>query len=159
MTNTQTAAKTGTVRVSRIIKAPAERVYKAFLDADAMAKWMPPGGYTGRFDPVDARVGGGFHGSFTSLDKKESHSFGGTYLELEPYSRIVHTDKFETDHPDMQNEMRVTVTFEEVEGGTEVKIVQENVPAMIPVEDATTGWNMSLDNLARLVEIPGHPDA
>lgn len=154
MTPSNTESKTGTVRISRIIKAPRERVYNAFLDADALAKWMPPGGYTGKIDKLEPRVGGSWHGSFTSLDKKESHSFGGKYLELVPNERIVHTDQFDTDHPDMQSEMRVTVTFEEVEGGTKVSILQEGIPAVIPTEDATTGWGMSLENLARLVEVP-----
>lgn len=154
MTPSKESEKTGTVRVSRVIKAPVERVYNAFLDADALAKWMPPGGYTGKIDTLEPRVGGRWHGSFTSLDKSDHHSFGGEYLELVANKRIVHTDTFDTDNPAMQSEMRVTVTFEEVEGGTKVSIVQEGVPAVIPVEDATTGWGMSLENLARLVEVP-----
>jgi uncharacterized protein YndB with AHSA1/START domain len=149
---TQTKTETTTLRLSRVIKAPAKRVYNAFIDADAMAKWLPPNGYTGRMDKMDARVGGKWHGSFTSLDKKESHSFGGEFLELKPHERIRYTDVF--DSPDLPGTMVTTVTFKEVKGGTEVTVVQEGIPKVIPLEDAQTGWGQSFDNLARLVELP-----
>lgn len=154
MSNQDTRTETGTIQVTRVIQAPRERVYKAFLDADALGKFLPPGGYTGRFDRVDAKVGGTFHGSFTSLDKADHHGFGGEYLELVPHERIVHTDAFDTDIPEMQGEMKVTIAFEDVEGGTKVSVLQEGIPAPIPEADATTGWNQSLENLARLVEMP-----
>lgn len=141
-----------TLKMSRVIKAPRERIYNAFLDPDQLAKWMPPSGYTGRIDRLEPHIGGSWHGSFTSIDKKESHSFGGKYLELVPHERIVHTDRFDTDHPGMKDEMKVTVTLEEVPEGTRVTIVQENIPKAIPLEDARTGWTSTLENLARLVE-------
>lgn len=153
-TKTRTETKTGTVRLSRVIKAPPERVYNAFLDADALGKFLPPAGYTGMFDRADGRVGGKFHGSFTSLDKKDHHAFGGTYVELKPFERIVHTDTFDTDHPDLQGEMRVTITFKKVPDGTEVMILQDGIPKAVPVESAQLGWTSSLENLANLVELP-----
>lgn len=149
MTTTNT---TSTLRISRIIKAPPERVYNAFLDPDAYAKWLPPGGFTGKVHQMDAREGGTYRMTFASLDKTEAHSFGGRYLELKPFERIVHTDAFETDMPEMQGEMRITITFAEVPGGTEVTVVQEGIPHVVPPEDARAGWSMSLENLARLVE-------
>lgn len=151
----ETESETGSMQASRVIKAPAERVYKAFLDADALGKFLPPSGYTGHFDHVDGEVGGTFRGTFTELETKESQSFTGEYLELVPNERIVHTDTFETEAPEMQGEMTVTITFEEVEGGTKVTAHQEGIPRAIPPEDAETGWGMSLENLARLVETPG----
>lgn len=153
MTETKTTTKGRTLTISRVMKAPRERVYNAFLDPDAYAKWLPPHGYTGHVHSMEPREGGSFRMTFASLDKNDVHTFGGTYLELVPYERIVHTDKFETDHPDMQGEMRVTITFEEVDGGTRVTAVQENIPAFIPLEGSQVGWSQSLDNLARLVEL------
>ncbi|MFC6734417.1 SRPBCC domain-containing protein [Haladaptatus sp. DYSN1] len=146
--------ETGSIEVSRVIKAPAERIYKAFLDADALAKFSPPAGYTARYDHADGEVGGTYRGTFTSLDKSDEHSFSGEYVELVPNERIVQTDQFETDTPEMQSEMTVTITLEEVEDGTKVTVRQEGIPKPIPAEDAATGWGMSLENLARLVEYP-----
>ena len=146
--------ETGRIEVSRVIEAPAERIYKAFLDADALAKFTPPAGYTASYDHADGEVGGTYHGTFTSLDKTDQHSFGGEYLELVPNVRIVQTDEFETDAPEMQGVMTTTITLESVEGGTEVTVRQEGIPEPIPEDDAATGWGMSLENLARLVEYP-----
>lgn len=151
---TQKQAETSTLRLTRVFKAPPERVFKAFVDADALAKWMPPNGYTGRMDKLEARVGGKWHGSFTSLDGEETHAFGGEYLEFEPNKRLRYTDVFDTDNEALQGEMVTTVTFQEVDEGTEVTIVQEGIPKAIPLEDAQTGWGQSLENLARLVELP-----
>ena len=153
MSKPSTKTETGTVRLKRVIKAPRERVYNAFLEADAMAKWLPPHGYTGHVYQADARVGGRFRMSFSSLDKKDTHFFGGEYLELTPHEIIRYTDNFETEDPRFQGEIRVTVTFRDVPGGTEITIVQTGLPKAIPVEDATTGWGQSLENLARLVEL------
>ena len=150
----ETKIETRTVRVTRVIKAPAERVYNAFLDADALAKWLPPGGYTAKVYSLDAKVGGKYRMSFTSLDKKDHHVFGGKYLELTPHTKIRYTDVFETDNPAMKGEMITTITFKPVKGGTEVTAVQEGIPKLIPVEGAEMGWNMSMDNLAALVEVP-----
>ena len=155
----ETKVSTATLRVSRVIKAPAERVYNAFLDGDAMAKFFPPGGYTGKVHKLDAKVGGTYRMSFTSLDKKDHHAFGGKYLELTPHTKIRYTDSFETDVPEMKGEMVTTITFKAVAGGTEVHVVQEGVPKMIPVEMATMGWGQSFNNLAALVEMPEMPGA
>ena len=146
---------TGTVRFHRVFKATPERVYRAFLDADAMVKWLPPHGFTGRVDHVDARVGGTFRMSFTNFSTGSSHSFGGEYLELVPGERIVHTDRF--DDPNLPGEMRVTVTFRQVSCGTELIVVQEGIPEVIPTEACCLGWQESLTLLALLVEpeIPG----
>jgi uncharacterized protein YndB with AHSA1/START domain len=146
---------TGTVRFHRVFKATPERVYRAFLDADAMVKWLPPHGFTGKVDHVDARVGGTFRMSFTNFSTGSSHSFGGEYLELVPGERIVHTDKF--DDPNLPGEMRVTVSLKQVSCGTELNIVQEGIPDVIPVEACYLGWQESLTLLAQLVEaeIPG----
>jgi uncharacterized protein YndB with AHSA1/START domain/DNA-binding transcriptional ArsR family regulator len=152
-TKAKTKTTTGTVRLSRVFKAPRERVFNAFLDPDAFAKWIPPNGYTAHVYKFEPKVGGRYRMSFSSLDKKDTHFFGGKFLEIKPYERLRYTDKFETDNPEMQGEMRVTVTFKEVRGGTEVKIVQEGVPKAIPVEGAMLGWSQSLENLARLVEL------
>lgn len=154
MSNQHTSTETGSIQVSRVIEAPAERIYRAFLDADALGKFLPPSGYTANVDHVDAEVGGTFHASFTSLDKSDHHSFGGEYLELVPHERIVYTESFDTSMPEMQSEMTVTITFEEGEDGTKVTVRQEGIPKPIPEEDAATGWGMSLENLARLVEMP-----
>lgn len=154
MSNQETKTETGSIEVSRVIEAPAERIYKAFLDADALGKFLPPSGYTGNFDHVDATVGGTFHGTFTSLDKEDHHGFGGEYKELVPHDRIVHTDTFDDDVPGLEGEMTVTITLEEVEAGTKVTVVQEGIPKPIPEADAHQGWTQSLENLARLVEMP-----
>lgn len=155
MTTTKTKTKTaaGTVRLTRVFKAPRERVFNAFLDPDAFAKWIPPNGYTAHVYKFDPKVGGAYRMSFSSLDKKDTHFFGGKFLEIRAYERLRYTDKFESDDPAMQGEMKVTVTFKDVPGGTEVRIVQEGVPKVIPVEGAMLGWSQSLENLARLVEL------
>lgn len=154
MSNQADEMETGSIEVTRVINAPAERIYNAFLDADALAKFSPPAGYTATYDLVEPEVGGTYHGTFTALETKESHSFGGEYVELIPHERIVQSDQFETDAPEMQSEMTVTITLEEVESGTKVTVRQEGIPKPIPEEDAATGWGMSLENLARLVEFP-----
>jgi uncharacterized protein YndB with AHSA1/START domain len=146
---------TNTVRLHRVLRAPAERVYRAFLDADAMAKWLPPHGFTGRVHRMDARVGGGHRMSFTNFSTGKSHSFGGEYVELTPHERIRYTDRFES--PDLPGEMHVSVTLKTVACGTEVEIVQEGIPAAIPVEFCYLGWQESLALLAHLVE-PDIPD-
>jgi uncharacterized protein YndB with AHSA1/START domain len=151
-TKTKTRTTTGTVRLSRIFKAPRERVFNAFLDADAMAKWLPPNGYTAHVYKLEPKVGGNYRMSFSSLDKKDTHFFGGKFLEIKPNERLRYTDKFESDDPEMQGEITVTVTFKDVPGGTEVRIVQEGVPKVIPIDGAMQGWSQSLENLARLVE-------
>jgi uncharacterized protein YndB with AHSA1/START domain/DNA-binding transcriptional ArsR family regulator len=152
-TNAKSRTTTGTVRLSRVFKAPRERVFNAFLDPDAFAKWIPPNGYTAHVYKFEPKVGGSHRLSFSSLDKKDTHFFGGKFLEIRRNERLRYTDKFESDDPEMQSEMRVTVTFKDVPGGTEVKIVQEGVPRSIPIEGAMLGWNQSLENLARLVEL------
>lgn len=146
---------TGTVKLHRVLKAPPDRVYKAFLDADAMAKWLPPHGFTGKVHHLDARVGGTYKMSFTNFSSGSSHSFGGSYLELKPGERIVHTDKF--DDPNLPGEMRTTIELRKVFCGTELHVVQEGIPAVIPVEACYLGWQESLVLLAQLVEpeIPG----
>lgn len=154
MTETKVKGKktTGTVRLTRIFKAPRERVFNAFLDPDAFAKWIPPNGYTAHVYRFEHKVGGVHRMSFSSLDKKDTHLFGGEFLEIRPSERLRYTDKFESDDPEMQSEMTVTVTFKDVPGGTEVRILQEGVPRVIPIEGAVQGWIQSLENLARLVE-------
>jgi uncharacterized protein YndB with AHSA1/START domain len=146
---------TNTIRFHRVLRAPAERVYRAFLDPDAMAKWLPPNGFTGKVHQMDPRVGGSHRMSFTNFSTGQGHSFGGTYLELVPHERIVYTDKF--DNPNLPGEMRVTITLKVVSVGTELNIVQEGVPAVIPPEACYLGWQESLALLAKLVEpeIPG----
>jgi uncharacterized protein YndB with AHSA1/START domain len=144
------SSATNTVRLHRVLRAPAERVYRAFLDADAKAKWLPPHGFTGKVHHLDARVGGTYRMSFTNFTTGSSHAFGGTYVELTPHERIRYTDKFED--PNMPDEMQVTVTLRKVLCGTEVSIVQENLPAQIPVEFCYVGWQESLSQLAHLVE-------
>lgn len=141
---------TNTVRLHRVLRAPAERVYGAFLDPDAMAKWLPPHGFTGKVHEMDARVGGGYRMSFTNFGAGTSHSFGGTYLELTPFERIRHTDVF--DDPTLPGEMQVTITLRSVACGTELEIVQEGIPTAIPVESCHLGWQDSLSLLAHLVE-------
>lgn len=146
---------THTIRLHRVLRAPPERIYRAFLDADAMAKWLPPHGFTGKVHHLDAKVGGRFKMSFTNLGTGYSHSFGGEYLELTPFERIRHTDRF--DDPNLPGEMQVTVSLKPVSCGTELNIVQEGVPAVIPAEACYLGWQESLTLLAQLVEaeIPG----
>jgi len=146
---------TNTVRLHRVLRAPAERVYRAFLDPDALAKWLPPHGFTCKVHHLDAKVGGGYRMSFTNFSKGQSHSFGGTYLELVPGERLVHTDVF--DDPNLPGEMRVTVTFKAVFCGTELNVLQEGIPAVIPAEACYLGWQESLTLLTQLVEaeIPG----
>jgi uncharacterized protein YndB with AHSA1/START domain len=148
-------ASTGTIRLHRVLKAPAERVYRAFLDPAAMVKWLPPRGFTGVVHSMEARVGGGYRMSFTNFGTGKSHSFGGTYRELSPAERIRYTDRFED--PGLPGEMQVTVTFRTVLCGTEMTIVQEGVPAAIPVEMCYLGWQESLNQLAAVVE-PEIPD-
>src|SRR3954470_8295343 len=142
--------ETNTVKLHRVFKAAPEKVYKAFLDPDAMVKWLPPNGFTGKVDHVDARVGGTYRMSFTNFGKDMAHSFGGEYQELIPGERIVHTDKF--DDPNMPGEMKVTITFKAVSVGTELNVVQEGIPDLIPLEACYLGWQESLVLLAQLVE-------
>ena len=144
-----------TVHFQRVFRAPAERVFRAFIDPDAMAKWLPPHGFTGHVHEMDARVGGGYRMSFTNLGNGQSHSFGGTFLELLPNERIAHTDRF--DDPNLPGEMVTTITFSKVLVGTEVKIEQAGIPDPIPPEACCLGWQESLALLALLVEaeIPG----
>ena len=146
---------THTVRFQRVLRAPADRIYRAFIDPDAMAKWLPPHGFTGRVHEMDARVGGGYRMSFTNLGNGQSHSFGGTFVELVPGERIRHTDRF--DDPNLPGEMVTTITFKTVLVGTEVNIEQAGIPEVIPPEACCLGWQESLALLALLVEaeIPG----
>jgi uncharacterized protein YndB with AHSA1/START domain len=150
MTKEIEPASTSTIRLHRVIRAPAERIYKAFLDADALAKWLPPNGFTCKVHHMDAKVGGSYKMSFTNFTTGKSHSFGGTYLELKPYERIRYTDKF--DDPNLPGEMLTTITLRKVSCGTEVSIVQEGVPAVIPAEMCYLGWQESLTLLSKLVE-------
>ena len=146
---------TGTVRLQRVLRAPSERVYRAFLDPDAMAKWLPPHGFTGKVHDMDARVGGGYRMSFTNFGTGKSHSFAGKFVELTPYSQLRYTDQF--DDPNLPGEMQVTVALKAVACGTELTIVQDGIPAAIPVEFCYLGWQESLTLLAHLVE-PEIPD-
>jgi len=139
-----------TVRFHRVLRAPPERVYRAFLDAEAMAKWLPPNGFTGKVHHLDAKVGGTYRMSFTNFTTGHSHSFGGEYLELKPNERIRHTDKF--DDPNLPGVMTVTVSLKSVFCGTDLNIAQEGIPDAIPVEACYLGWQESLALLARLVE-------
>ncbi len=141
---------TNTVRLHRVLRATPDRVYRAFLDADALAKWLPPNGFTGKVHHMAARVGGGYKMSFTNFTTGHSHSFGGKYLDLVPNERIRHTDRF--DDPNLPGEMTVTVTLVKVSVGTEVNIVQEGIPSVIPAEACYLGWQESLALLAKLVE-------
>lgn len=141
---------TNTVRLHRVLRATPERIYRAFLDADAMAKWLPPNGFTGKVHHLDARVGGTYKMSFTNFPTGSSHSFGGEYLELTPYERIRHTDKF--DDPNLPGEMRTTISLTQVSCGTELNVVQEGIPEAIPVEACYLGWQESLTLLSQLVE-------
>jgi len=139
-----------TIRLHRVLRATPEKIYRAFLDADAMAKWLPPNGFTGRVRHLDAKTGGSYKMSFTNFTTGGSHSFGGTFLELVPHERIRHTDKF--DDPNLPGEMQTTITLKTVSCGTELNIVQEGVPAVIPTEACYLGWQESLTLLAKLVE-------
>lgn len=139
-----------TVRFHRVLRATPERVYRAFLDADAMAKWLPPHGFTGKVHEIDATVGGGYRMSFTNFSTGNSHSFGGKYLELVPNERIVHTDAF--DDPNLPGTMQVTISLKPVSCGTDLNIVQEGIPDVIPPEACCLGWQESLELLAKLVE-------
>lgn len=141
---------TNTVRFHRVLRAPPERIYRAFLDADAMAKWLPPNGFTGKVHEMDARVGGGYRMSFTNFTTGQSHAFGGKYLELVPNERIRHTDQF--DDPNLPGVMQTTVSLRAVSCGTEVEITQEGIPEVIPPESCYLGWQESLMLLAQLVE-------
>ena len=139
-----------TVHLHRVLSAPPERLYRAFIDPDAMVKWLPPHGFTGRVHEIDAREGGEYKMSFTNFTTEQSHSFGGKYVELKPNEQIRYTDKF--DDPNLPGEMHVTVTFKKVLGGTDLKIIQEGIPDAIPVEMCYLGWQQSLNMLAQLVE-------
>lgn len=141
---------TATVRLHRVLRAPAERIYRAFVDPDALAKWLPPYGFTCKVHQMDARVGGGFRMSFANFTSGQGHSFGGEYLELVPHERIRYTDTF--DDPNLPGVMQVTVSLRAVSCGTELNVVQEGIPAVIPVEACYLGWQESLAQLTRLVE-------
>jgi uncharacterized protein YndB with AHSA1/START domain len=145
------SSSTNTVRLHRVLKAPAERVYRAFLDPQAMAKWLPPYGFTGQVHEMDARVGGKHRMSFTNFGSGKSEFFGGTYLEMTPNERLVYTDSFE--NPNLPGEMHVEVTLRPVICGTELNVVQSNIPAAIPAEMCYLGWQESLNQLAALVDV------
>lgn len=150
-----TTPSTNTIRLHRVLRAPAERVYRAFLDPAALCKWMAPHGFTGSVHSMDAREGGGYKMSFTNFSTGKSHSFGGKYVELTPHERIRYTDRF--DDANLPGEMSVTISLRKVIGGTELTIVQDGVPAVIPAEMCYMGWQESLTLLAQLVE-PEIPD-
>jgi uncharacterized protein YndB with AHSA1/START domain len=145
----------GTIRLHRVLRANPQRIYRAFLDADAMAKWLPPHGFTCKVHDMNPKVGGTYKMSFTNFTTGHGHSFGGEYRELVPFERIRYTDRF--DDPSLPGEMQTTVTLKPVTCGTEVEIVQEGLPAAIPLEMCYLGWQESLEQLADLVEpeIPG----
>ncbi|NML27407.1 SRPBCC family protein [Zoogloea dura] len=146
---------THTIRLHRVLRAPPERIYRAFLNPDAMAKWLPPHGFTGRVHEMDAQVGGHYRMSFTNLNTGHAHSFGGTYRELVPAAKLRYSASF--DDPNLPGEMQTTVTLRQVFCGTEMEVVQEGIPEMIPPEACYMGWQESLQLLAQLVEaeIPG----
>ena len=139
-----------TIRLHRVLRAAPERVYRAFLDADAMTKWLPPNGFTGKVHHMDAKVGGTYKMSFTNFSTGKSHSFGGEYLELVPQERIRYTDRFED--PNLPGEIQTIVTLKKVACGTELNIVQDGVPDIIPAEACYVGWQESLNLLEKLVE-------
>jgi uncharacterized protein YndB with AHSA1/START domain len=145
-----TTQTTNTIRLHRVLRTTPERVYRAFLDADALAKWMAPNGFTGKVHHIDAKVGGSYKMSFTNFTTGKSHSFGGEYLELLPNERLRYTDRF--DDPNLPGTINMTVTFKKVSVGTELNIVQEGVPGVIPAEACYLGWQESLTLLAKLVE-------
>jgi uncharacterized protein YndB with AHSA1/START domain len=140
----------GTVQLHRVLRAAPEKVYRAFLDAEAMAKWLPPNGFTGKVYNMDAKVGGSYKMSFTNFTTGKSHSFGGTYLDLKPNELIRYTDAF--DDPNLPGKMKTTVSLKKVLVGTELKVVQEGIPDVIPEEGCYLGWQESLTLLAKLVE-------
>ena len=140
-----------TVRFHRVLRAAPEKIYRAFLDADAKAKWLPPNGFTGKVHHLDAKVGGTYKMSFTNFSTGRSHSFGGKYLELVPHERIRYSDQF--DDPNLPGEMQTTITLKKVFCGTELNIVQEGIPDVIPPEACCLGWQESLALLAKLVEV------
>ena len=144
-----------TIRLHRVLRTTPEKVYRAFLDGEAMSKWLPPNGFTGKVHQMDAKVGGTYKMSFTNFSTGRSHSFGGEYLELVPHERIRYTDKF--DDPNLPGEMHTTIALKKVACGTDLNITQEGVPAVIPVEACYVGWQESLNLLAQLVE-PDIPD-
>ena len=146
---------TGTVRLHRVLRARPEKIYRAFLDAEALARWLPPNGFTCKVEQLDARIGGGFRMAFRNFTTGNSHTFGGRYLELTPDERIRYTDEF--DDPDLPGEMVTTVTLRAVACGAELNVVQEGIPEAIPAEFCHLGWQESLEHLARLVE-PELPD-
>lgn len=150
-------ATTHTIRLHRVLRAAPERVYRAFIEPQAMVKWLPPDGFVGEVHEMDARVGGGYRMSFTNFGSGARHSFGGKFLELTPHSRIRYSDKF--DDPNLPGEMVVTLAFRPVACGTDLQVEQEGVPAVIPAEMCYLGWQESLSLLARLVEanIPDEP--
>ena len=150
-----TTTETNTVRFHRVLRSTPERVYRAFLDADAMAKWLPPNGFTGKVHAMDAKVGGGYKMSFTNFTTGSSHSFGGTYLELKPHELIRYTNRF--DNPGLPGEMQTTIQLKQVFCGTEINITQEGIPAVIPPEACYVGWGQSLAQLALVVE-PNIPE-
>lgn len=139
-----------TIRLHRVLRAPAERVYRAFLEPEALARWLPPYGFTAQVHEMDARVGGGYRMSFTNFGTRSGHSFRGKYVELIPAERIRYTDQF--DDPNLPGEMHVSINLKTVSCGTELTIVQEGVPAVIPLEMCYLGWQESLSQLAKLVE-------
>lgn len=151
MTNSSDKQATGNiVRLHRVLRSKPERIYRAFIDAAAMAKWLPPNGFTGKVHHLDAKVGGTYKMSFTNFSTGTSHSFGGTFLELKPYERLRYNDQF--DDPNLPGEMVTTVTLREVFCGTEMNVVQEGIPAAIPAEACYLGWQESLTLLTKLVE-------
>ena len=143
-------ASTSTIRLHRVLRATPERVYRAFLDPEALAKWLPPNGFTCKVREMNAKVGGGFKMSFTNFTTRKSHSFGGTYVELKPHERIRYTERFNDQN--LPGEMQTTITLKKVSCGTELNIVQEGLPAAIPAEACYLGWQESLILLAKLVE-------
>src|SRR6516164_7441975 len=142
--------QTNTIRLHRVLRAPPERIYRALLDMDAIAKWLPPNGFTGKVHDLDAKVGGSYQMSFKNFTTGKSHSFGGTYLELKPHERIRYTNKF--DAPNLPGEMQTTITLKQAFCGTDLSITQEGIPAAIPAEACYLGWQESLVLLAKLVE-------
>lgn len=144
-----------TVRLHRVLRAKPEKVYRAFVEADALARWLPPNGFTCKVDHLDAKVGGSYRASFRNFTTGNGHSFGGKFLELVPGERIRHTDKF--DDPNLPGEMVTTITLKKSMAGTELNVVQENIPEAIPADFCYLGWQESLEHLARLVE-PEIPD-
>ncbi len=145
--------KAMSIRLSRVFKAPPERIWRCFTDPDAYAKWLPPHGFTGHVYSMDAKVGGGFRMSFSTIDRKWNETFGGRYIEMKPYEKLVHTNFFETGDPIMKGAtMQTTITLTPVKGGTRVDVLQEGIPPGPAADGAPIGWGQSLDNLQRLVE-------